>query len=91
MNTFTAIPWGILPALEYDGKKLVQSISIARFVAREFGLAGKNNLEAAQADMLVDCMSDFVNSEYFSSKPINPISSDSHGMKCIFRIYTDHV
>ena len=64
MTTFAAIPWGQLPALEYDGKMLVQSISIARFVAREFGLAGKNNLEAAQADMLVDCMSDFGNSEY---------------------------
>ena len=49
--------------LEYDGKRLVQSIAMARFVAREFGLAGRNNLEAAQADMLVDCMSDFSNSE----------------------------
>ena len=54
--------------LEYDGKKLVQSIAMARFVAREYGLAGKNNLEAAQADMLVDCMSDMLNSEYCGMK-----------------------
>ena len=64
---FPAIPWNQLPCLEYDGKKIVQSISMARFVAREYGLAGKNNLEGAQADMLVDCMSDIGNSEYNSS------------------------
>ena len=50
--------------MEYDGKKIVQSIAMARFVARENELAGKTNLEGAQADMLVDCMSDFGNSEY---------------------------
>ena len=50
--------------LEYDGKKIVQSIAMARFVAREYGLSGKNNFEAAQADMLVDCLSDMQNSEY---------------------------
>ena len=50
--------------MEYDGKKIVQSIAMARFVARENGLAGKNNLEGALADMLVDCMSDLLNSEY---------------------------
>ena len=61
---FAAIPWNQLPCLEYDGKKIVQSIAMARFVARENGLAGKTNLEGAQADMLVDCMSDFGNSEY---------------------------
>merc|ERR1739844_772932 len=55
------IPWNQLPCLEYDGKKIVQSIAMARFVARENGLAGKTNLEGAQADMLVDCMSDFGN------------------------------
>merc|ERR1712088_88336 len=55
------IPWNQLPCLEYDGKKIVQSIAMARFVAREYGLAGKNNLEGAQADMLVDCMSDLGN------------------------------
>merc|ERR1712241_1477122 len=55
------IPWNQLPMLEYDGKKIVQSIAMARFFAREYGLAGKNNLEAAQADMLVDCMTDLQN------------------------------
>lgn len=38
-------PTGQMPFLEVDGVKLPQSIAIARFVAREFNLAGKNNLE----------------------------------------------
>ena len=39
-------PLGQLPYLTIDGTtKLPQSISIARFVAREHNLAGRNNLE----------------------------------------------
>jgi prostaglandin-H2 D-isomerase / glutathione transferase len=37
-------PLGQLPYLETDGVKLPQSISIARFVARELNLAGSTNL-----------------------------------------------
>ena len=48
----------MLPVLEYDGKKLSQSITIARFLAKEFGIAGKTHLEQAQADMIVDCIVD---------------------------------
>lgn len=38
-------PLGQMPYLEVDGVKLPQSCSIARFVAHENNLAGKNNLE----------------------------------------------
>ncbi len=38
-------PLGQLPYLEVDGLKLPQSISIARYVAREHGLGGKSSLE----------------------------------------------
>ncbi|CAH1247072.1 HPGDS [Branchiostoma lanceolatum] len=47
-------PMGGLPMLEVDGKTLSQSMSIARFVAKETGLDGKNNLERALADAFVD-------------------------------------
>ncbi|XP_066304185.1 glutathione S-transferase 1-like [Branchiostoma lanceolatum] len=47
-------PMGNLPILEVDGVTLSQSMSIARFVARETGLDGKNKLEKAQADAFVD-------------------------------------
>ncbi len=45
---------GCLPELEYDGHKIGQSMAIARFLAREFGLVGKSNLEAAQMDAIID-------------------------------------
>lgn len=61
MIHLSAIPFGQLPALEYDGKVLTQSITIARFLAKENGLAGKNSWETAKADMLVDCIWDFIN------------------------------
>ena len=35
-------------------------MTIARFLANEFGLAGKTNLEKARADMIVDCVSDML-------------------------------
>ncbi|XP_066304197.1 hematopoietic prostaglandin D synthase-like [Branchiostoma lanceolatum] len=47
-------PMGQLPVLEVDGVKLCQSMPIARFVAKETGMAGKTNLEQAQADAFVD-------------------------------------
>ena len=36
-------------------------MTICRFLANEFELAGKNNLERARADMIVDCVSDTYN------------------------------
>jgi hypothetical protein len=36
-------------------------MTIARFVANQHGLGGKNILAQAQADMVVDCVSDFFN------------------------------
>jgi len=51
-------PFGQLPVLEFDGKKLCQSNTCARYLARQFKLAGKTDLEQAQADMIVDCLED---------------------------------
>ncbi len=47
--------------MEYDGKTIIQSMSMARLIAKDGGLAGKNNVEAAMADMYVDCIADFIN------------------------------
>jgi glutathione S-transferase len=51
-------PFGQLPTLEVDGVKLCQSLTIARFVARRFNLAGTTELDQAYADMVVDCIED---------------------------------
>jgi glutathione S-transferase len=51
-------PFGQVPYLEVDGKALPQSLTIARYVARQHGLAGKDDWEAAQADAVVDYVQD---------------------------------
>ena len=51
-------PYGGLPLLEWNGETLAQSLAITRFVAREVGLAGRNSLECAQADEVVDAFAD---------------------------------
>ena len=53
------MPFGQVPVLENDdGQMICQSIAIARFVAKENGLAGKDNWTQAQADMVVDSIMD---------------------------------
>ena len=54
------LPLGQLPILEVDGKTIGQSMAIARYCARRFGLAGKDELESAMADQAVDQVSDFL-------------------------------
>lgn len=51
-------PFGQMPGLEVDGVMFVQSNAIARYLANEFGLAGKDSLEKLRADMIVDGMVD---------------------------------
>ncbi|CAF3354948.1 unnamed protein product [Rotaria sp. Silwood1] len=57
----TEMPLGQIPVLEINGFKLPQSISIARYLAKEFHLAGKNNLEQAKVDAVADTLTDLIN------------------------------
>jgi len=56
-----SVTLGQLPILEVGGKTLHQSMAIARYLAKENGLAGANNLESAQCDEIVDFVSDMQN------------------------------
>ncbi len=51
-------PLGQMPVLEFNGVKIPQSMAIARFLAKQFNLAGKDNLEQAKVDAVVDTISD---------------------------------
>jgi len=57
-------PWGQMPILEWKGQTICQSMTICRFIAREFGLAGKTNLEMAQVDEIVDRIQDIILASY---------------------------
>ena len=52
------MPLNVMPVLEYDGETISQSKTIARFLAKEVGIDGKNHVEQAKADMIVDCVKD---------------------------------
>ncbi|XP_066140816.1 glutathione S-transferase-like [Euwallacea fornicatus] len=48
-----------MPLLEVDGKTLHQSLAIARYVAKQVGLAGDNDFEAYEIDAAADTANDF--------------------------------
>lgn len=57
------MPFGKVPVLEVDGKKLHQSATICRYLAKQCGLAGKNDWESAEIDATVDTIHDLRASE----------------------------
>ncbi|CAF0926599.1 unnamed protein product [Didymodactylos carnosus] len=54
------MPLGQMPVLEVDGQKIPHSMTIARFVAKQFNLAGKDNLEQAKVDSVIDTIVDLM-------------------------------
>ena len=52
------MPFGQVPVLEVDGKKVCQSVAISRYLAKQFGIAGKNDWEALEIDVTVDTIHD---------------------------------
>jgi len=64
------LPFGQIPILEVDGVVLCQTNACTRYLARKFHMAGKTELEHAQADMIVDCFDDAIKPmmEFFSQK-----------------------
>ena len=66
--------FGQIPVLEVDGKTIAQSMTIARFLARKYNLVGKNELEEAETDMIVDCVTDAMNGKrWFNIEIYNSI------------------
>ena len=48
-----------VPVLMWDGEEIAQTLAIVKFVARKVGMAGKSDLEFAQADMVALQSEDF--------------------------------
>lgn len=58
-SSISETPLGTLPILEVDGKSLSQSYAINRFLARKFGLSGKNDWDEGQVNEICDTSVDF--------------------------------
>ncbi|XP_072051484.1 uncharacterized protein [Amphiura filiformis] len=55
------MPTGTMPVLEVDGStKIPNAQAIARYVAREYNLAGSNNLEQLEVDAVMEAFIDVV-------------------------------
>ncbi|XP_043273317.1 uncharacterized protein [Venturia canescens] len=52
------MPFGQVPVLEVDGKKIHQSAAICRYLAKLHGLAGKDDWENLEIDATVDTIHD---------------------------------
>lgn len=57
------MPFGQVPVLEVSGKKIHQSVAISRYLAKQCGLAGKDDWEALEIDAAVDTIHDLRQSE----------------------------
>ncbi|XP_076173941.1 glutathione S-transferase isoform X1 [Ptiloglossa arizonensis] len=53
-----SVPYGILPLVEIDGKPIVQSNAVSRYLARKHNLTGRDEWEAMLCDVLVDTLED---------------------------------
>jgi len=53
-----SLPFNQIPILEFGDVKMCQSLTIARYLARKYKLAGETDLDQARADMIVDCIED---------------------------------
>lgn len=53
------MPFGKLPLLEIDSEKLHQTAAICRYLAKEAKLAGDNDWESLQIDIMMDTFTDF--------------------------------
>lgn len=51
-------PFGKAPVLSVDGKQLCQSVALTRYLAKKTDLAGKDEWEDLQIDMIVDTIGD---------------------------------
>jgi glutathione S-transferase len=56
---------GQMPVLEVDGKRTHQSLPIARYVAKQVGLAGADAWEDFQIDIAADTIKDFLLSKFY--------------------------
>uniref|UniRef100_A0A0N4ZE22 glutathione transferase n=1 Tax=Parastrongyloides trichosuri TaxID=131310 RepID=A0A0N4ZE22_PARTI len=80
-------PFGQLPVLEFDGKVLFQSRAIEKYLAKQFGLLGDDDFEAAQIDQYILSLDDVGN----NLKPLWGVTDEAKKEELKKQISNDHV
>ena len=65
LNVFAVTPFGQLPTLEINGKVYSQTLSICRYLAKQFNLLGKTDLDTLQIDAIASALYDFRRRKYW--------------------------
>lgn len=58
------LPFGQVPVLEINDKKVHQSVAISRYLAKTLNLVGLNELEDLEIDSIVDTIVDLRTSKF---------------------------
>ncbi|KAH9495854.1 Glutathione S-transferase 1 [Bulinus truncatus] len=69
-------PFGQVPVLEIDGKQYGQSVALANYLAREFGLYGKSNLEALTIDTVYQLTVDLMHAYVKVLRETDPVKKE---------------
>ncbi|EDV21531.1 Glutathione S-transferase 1 [Trichoplax sp. H2] len=77
--------FGQVPILEVDGVQIAQSSAIVRYVARMAGLAGKDSLEQAKADMLADAFCNDILEKFYRIAFFERNEEKKTRLECEFR------
>jgi len=91
MEMKSRTPFGQVPVLEVDGVQLAQSQAIGRYLARRFGLAGKDDMEQALADMHVDHVKDLMIAGRHSYTEKDPEKQKEFNAKYVNDILGPHI
>ncbi|GAB1598750.1 S-crystallin 3 [Argonauta hians] len=60
-NMRSKMPCNMMPMLELDNRtQIPQSMAMARYLAREFGFHGRNNIDMARVEYITDCLYDIM-------------------------------
>ncbi|XP_050477729.1 glutathione S-transferase-like [Bombus huntii] len=90
-NVFSATPFGQLPTLEINGKVYSQTLPICRYLAKQFNLLGKTDLDTLQIDAIASALYDFrwltISSYYRESNPVLKAKKKIDVMSRVFPFY----
>ncbi|XP_076239149.1 glutathione S-transferase S4 [Calliopsis andreniformis] len=74
INMKPTTPFGQMPVLEIDGKEYAQTLPICHYLAKQFNLLGKTDLDTLQIDAIANALHDFrrltISQYYRESDPV---------------------